>query len=90
MSFDWDLANIAHLARHRITPDDVEELFRREPRQENYDVVDGEDRWTVVGRTKISSNIGHRIHYSRGKYSPHHGLGCGQDKESIARYFEGN
>ena len=52
MSFDWDLANIAHLARHRITPDDVEELFRREPRQENYDVVDGEDRWTVVGRTK--------------------------------------
>ena len=88
MSFDWDLANIAHLARHRITPDDVEELFRREPRQENYDVVDGEDRWTVVGRTK-SLRILAIVFTIRGE-SIRPITGWDADKESIARYFEGN
>ena len=49
--FDWDDENISHLARHRIEPSEVEELFRNGPAFRGHDVVDGEDRWTAVGTT---------------------------------------
>jgi uncharacterized DUF497 family protein len=51
LSFDWDDKNIPHLARHRIAPSEVEELFRNDPVIRGYDVIDDEDRWTSVGAT---------------------------------------
>lgn len=52
VSFDWDEENVSHLALHRITPSEVEELFRNDPAIRGHQVVDGEDRWTSVGATK--------------------------------------
>jgi uncharacterized DUF497 family protein len=49
--FDWDDANASHLARHRIEPSEVEELFGNYPAIRAYEVVEGEDRWTAVGAT---------------------------------------
>ena len=49
LSFDWDDHNIRHLARHGISPTEVEQVFRNDPMIEHYDVVDGEDRWTAIG-----------------------------------------
>lgn len=51
LSFDWNEANTAHLARHRITPMEAEELFRNEPQIRGYDIVNDESRWTAVGAT---------------------------------------
>lgn len=51
LSFDWDEQNIAHLARHRIKPSDVEEVFHSNPIIRGHEVVDGEDRWTAAGAT---------------------------------------
>jgi uncharacterized DUF497 family protein len=51
LGFDWDHENISHMARHRIQPSEVEELFRNDPSFRGHDVVDREDRWTVVGET---------------------------------------
>jgi uncharacterized DUF497 family protein len=51
VSFDWDDENISHLARHRIKPLEVEELFCNDPAFRGHEVVDGEDRWTTVGAT---------------------------------------
>jgi uncharacterized DUF497 family protein len=31
MIFDWDTANVEHIARHRITPDECEEAYRNGP-----------------------------------------------------------
>ena len=31
MVFDWDAANVEHIARHRITPDECEEAYRNGP-----------------------------------------------------------
>jgi uncharacterized protein len=31
MVFDWDSANVEHIARHRITPDECEEAYRNGP-----------------------------------------------------------
>ena len=88
LSFEWDLANIAHLARHRITRLEVEELLEREPRQEGHDVVDGEDRWTVVGSTEALRIL--TIVFTIRGDSIRPITGWDADKKSIARYFEGN
>ena len=53
VSFDWDDRNIAHLARHRIKPGEVEEFFNNDPAIRSHEVVDGEDRWTAVGATNV-------------------------------------
>jgi uncharacterized protein len=31
MVFDWDSANVEHIARHRITPNECEEAYRNGP-----------------------------------------------------------
>ncbi|MGO9255518.1 MAG: BrnT family toxin [Bryobacteraceae bacterium] len=52
VSFDWDDENISHLARHRIKPSEVEEVFHNSPAIRGHEVVNGEDRWTSVGATE--------------------------------------
>lgn len=51
LSFDWDRANIGHVGRHGVTPLEVGELFANEAVDINYQVIDGEPRWTSVGHT---------------------------------------
>jgi uncharacterized DUF497 family protein len=29
--FDWDKANLAHIARHNVTPEEVEQVFANGP-----------------------------------------------------------
>ncbi len=44
-------ANVDHIARHHVTPQEAEETIRNEPFDVNYEVIDGEERWTVLGHT---------------------------------------
>ena len=46
-SFEWDEANINHVARHHVTPDEVEELFEA-PR---YITRSHQHRYSALGRT---------------------------------------
>jgi uncharacterized DUF497 family protein len=50
-SFDWNAANLNHIARHRIGPADVAQAFANETIDLNYEVSEGEERWTSVGHT---------------------------------------
>lgn len=50
-AMEWDAGNILHVARHRVTPSEVEEVFRNQPSVRGHDRVDSEDRWTAVGAT---------------------------------------
>ena len=52
LSFDWDEANVGHVARHNVTPEEVEQVFANDPMDLGADVVDGEERYTAVGHTK--------------------------------------
>ncbi|MBI3645973.1 MAG: BrnT family toxin [Acidobacteriales bacterium] len=52
MAFDWDDANIAHIARHNVTPEEVEQVFANDPMDLGAEVVDGEERYAGVGHTK--------------------------------------
>ena len=49
--FDWDDANIGHIARHDVTMLEVEQLFANDPSDLAAEAVDWEERYTGVGHT---------------------------------------
>lgn len=49
--FDWDDANILHLAEHDVTPEEAEKVLLGDPLDVGLDVVDGEERSSHVGET---------------------------------------
>jgi len=48
---DWDDANTSHLARHHVMPQEIEQVFSNDAVDIDFDVVDGEERWTSIGHT---------------------------------------
>ena len=50
--FDWDDANVLHLAEHDVEPEGAEEVILADPLEMGYDKSDlGEDRWSYLGET---------------------------------------
>ena len=49
--FDWDKANIGHIAEHDVVPEEAEEVMLNGPLDVGYDVVNGEERWSYLGET---------------------------------------
>ena len=41
-----------HIARHRVSPREVEQLFANKAVDINFDMVNGEERWTSIGHTR--------------------------------------
>ncbi len=53
MEFDWDKANTAHIARHRVRPEEAEEALT-DPRRLVLRIRSqrGEERWAALGATE--------------------------------------
>ncbi len=52
-NFDWDDANIEHIAEHGVVPEEAEEMLLRDPLDYDFDPDDkGEPRWTYLGETE--------------------------------------
>jgi uncharacterized protein len=51
LAFDWDNANVDHIARHRISPREIEQVFANKAIDIDFDMVNGEERWTSIGHT---------------------------------------
>jgi uncharacterized DUF497 family protein len=49
--FDWDEANIAHIAAHDVLPHEAEEVIENQPLYLDYSVEDGEERYREIGET---------------------------------------
>lgn len=49
--FDWDSANIGHIAEHDVTPEEAEAVILGHPLDIGLEVVDGEERSSHVGET---------------------------------------
>jgi hypothetical protein len=49
--FDWDDANILHLAEHDVAPEEAEEIILGDPLDIGLEVVDGEERSSHIGET---------------------------------------
>jgi len=50
--FDWDEANIQHLAAHGVTPMEAEEVLQNEPLELDVQIRAGEERFTQLGETE--------------------------------------
>ena len=51
LGFDWDEENIRHLARHKIAPDEAEQVILNRPIDIDSQLRSGEDRTVQVGET---------------------------------------
>ena len=51
VAFDWDLENVRHLRRHRVTRQEFEELMGASPFYMDNESVDREERYKVLGAT---------------------------------------
>ena len=51
VGFDWDQANIGHIARHGVTPLEIEQMFANGVGHAGFEHTEGEDRYTVIGHT---------------------------------------
>lgn len=57
--FDWDDANIGHIAQHGVTPEEAEEALTNDPLEMDFEIApDGEERWSYLGET-----VGSRLLY---------------------------
>lgn len=52
MQFAWDAANVEHIARHGITPEQAEEVMLGEPVELGPQDLNGEVRFHHVGETR--------------------------------------
>lgn len=48
---EWDGANLDHIARHQVFPEEAEQVIENDPLDINAEAVDGEKRTTSIGRT---------------------------------------
>ena len=51
LRFDWDQSNSEHIVSHHVTPEEVEQVFANDEMDIDYEVIGGEQRWTVIGET---------------------------------------
>ena len=51
LEFDWDAANIEHIAKHRATPAEVQQVFVNEPMIIGAQEHPEEERFLCFGRT---------------------------------------
>jgi len=52
MEFDWDAANLGHIARHGVTRDEAEQAIQNDPLDLGTEVIKGERRDLSLGATK--------------------------------------
>jgi hypothetical protein len=51
IEFDWDEANISHLARHSVLPEEAEQVILNDPVDVGMAIVEGEERCLNLGAT---------------------------------------
>ena len=51
LEFDWDDANVKHLARHQVLPREAEYVVLREAIDLGTEIVDGEERYASLRAT---------------------------------------
>jgi uncharacterized DUF497 family protein len=51
IDFDWDDDNKKHLAAHKTTPTEFEQVLKNNPLDLDYELTDNEERYRSVGLT---------------------------------------
>jgi uncharacterized DUF497 family protein len=51
MQFDWNTANVEHVARHSVTPEEAEQVIENNPIDIGLEIRKGESRFLHLGKT---------------------------------------
>jgi len=51
IEFDWDEANVGHLARHRVLPNEAEQVILNNPVDLGMEIIEWEERYLNLGAT---------------------------------------
>ena len=51
IEFDWDEANIGHVARHSVRPAEAEQVILNDPVDLGMEIIEGEERHLNLGAT---------------------------------------
>jgi uncharacterized DUF497 family protein len=51
LEFDWDEANVRHVARHGILPQEAEQVILNNPVDLGMEIIKGEERYLNLGST---------------------------------------
>jgi hypothetical protein len=51
IEFDWDEANIGHVARHSVLPEEAEQVILNDPVDLGMEIIEGEERYLNLGAT---------------------------------------
>ena len=51
IEFDWDEANVGHVARHNVLPEAAEQVILNDPVDLGLEIVTGEERYLNLGVT---------------------------------------
>lgn len=51
IEFDWDEANLGHIVRHGVQPDEAEQVILNDPVDLGMEIVEGEERYLNLGAT---------------------------------------
>jgi uncharacterized DUF497 family protein len=57
VAFSWDEANVRHLARHRVTPEEAEQCYRNDPLIIDEQYESGEERYLALGETRAARRL---------------------------------
>ena len=53
IEFDWDAENTKHLAAHKVTPAEFEQVMNNDPLDLDYESIRDEERYRSVGLTNV-------------------------------------
>jgi hypothetical protein len=54
IEFDWDEANVGHLARHSVLPEEAEQVIHNNPVDLGMEIIEREERYLNLGATLSS------------------------------------
>ncbi|MGA2181713.1 MAG: BrnT family toxin [Bryobacteraceae bacterium] len=66
-AFDWDAANIRHLACHAVSPDEAEQCCRHDPLIVAEQFINGEERYLALGETDAARRLAFVFTIRRGR-----------------------
>ena len=65
IEFDWDDANVGHVARHGVIPEEAEQVILNDPVDLGVEIVEGEERYLNLGATEPRPRSSRGDHMAR-------------------------
>jgi len=83
IEFDWDEANIGHVARHSVLPEEAEQVILNDPVDVGMEIVEGEERYLNLGATSSRPRSSRGDHMARRPGTRCNGVRTNQTAHSV-------